>query len=73
MNKFVHADCMDVMHEYPDNVEQEKLYVVTDGNKLYLKEFDELNAIIIITFFFHLIVIDWIWKFLEVNYLGEDN
>ncbi|MGV3144950.1 DUF1642 domain-containing protein [Streptococcus parasuis] len=29
-------------------VEQEKLYVVTDGNKLYLKEFDELNAIIII-------------------------
>ncbi|HEL2041991.1 TPA: DUF1642 domain-containing protein [Streptococcus suis] len=29
-------------------IEQEKLYVVTDGNKLYLKEFDELNAIIII-------------------------
>lgn len=29
-------------------VEQEKLYVVTDGNKLYLKEFNELNAIIII-------------------------
>ena len=29
-------------------VEQEKLYVVTDGNKLYLKEFDELNAVIII-------------------------
>lgn len=29
-------------------VEQERLYVVTDGNKLYLKEFDELNAIIII-------------------------
>ncbi|HFI0465555.1 TPA: DUF1642 domain-containing protein [Streptococcus suis] len=29
-------------------VEKEQLYVVTDGNKLYLKEFDELNAIIII-------------------------
>ncbi|HEM6531233.1 TPA: DUF1642 domain-containing protein [Streptococcus suis] len=29
-------------------IEQEKLYVVTDGNKLYLKEFDELNAVIII-------------------------
>ncbi|MGQ7505863.1 DUF1642 domain-containing protein [Streptococcus suis] len=29
-------------------IEQEKLYVVTDGNKLYLKEFDELNEIIII-------------------------
>ncbi|MFZ7338817.1 DUF1642 domain-containing protein [Streptococcus suis] len=29
-------------------VEQEKLYVVTDGNKLYLKEFDELNAVVII-------------------------
>ncbi|MBO4109861.1 DUF1642 domain-containing protein [Streptococcus suis] len=29
-------------------VEQERLYVVTDGNKLYLKEFDELNAIIVI-------------------------
>ncbi|HEM3886563.1 DUF1642 domain-containing protein [Streptococcus suis] len=29
-------------------VEQERLYVVTDGNKLYLKEFDELNAVIII-------------------------
>ncbi|MDW8671946.1 DUF1642 domain-containing protein [Streptococcus suis] len=29
-------------------IEQGKLYVVTDGNKLYLKEFDELNAIIII-------------------------
>ncbi|HEL2312769.1 TPA: DUF1642 domain-containing protein [Streptococcus suis] len=29
-------------------IDQEKLYVVTDGNKLYLKEFDELNAIIII-------------------------
>ncbi|HEM4025169.1 TPA: DUF1642 domain-containing protein [Streptococcus suis] len=29
-------------------VEQELLYVVTDGNKLYLKEFDELNAVIII-------------------------
>ncbi|MDY7603047.1 DUF1642 domain-containing protein [Streptococcus suis] len=29
-------------------IEQEKLYVVTDGNKLYLKEFNELNAIIII-------------------------
>ncbi|NQP57753.1 DUF1642 domain-containing protein [Streptococcus suis] len=29
-------------------VEQEPLYVVTDGNKLYLKEFDELNAVIII-------------------------
>lgn len=29
-------------------VESEKLYVVTDGNKLYLKEFDELNAVIII-------------------------
>ncbi|MEI4381023.1 DUF1642 domain-containing protein [Streptococcus suis] len=29
-------------------IEQEQLYVVTDGNKLYLKEFDELNAVIII-------------------------
>lgn len=29
-------------------VEREKLYVVTDGNKLYLKKFDELNAVIII-------------------------
>lgn len=29
-------------------VKQEKEYVVTDGNKLYLKEFDELNAVIII-------------------------
>ncbi|HEM6592873.1 TPA: DUF1642 domain-containing protein, partial [Streptococcus suis] len=29
-------------------VEQEPLYVVTDGNKLYLKEFDERNAVIII-------------------------
>ncbi|HEM3474655.1 TPA: DUF1642 domain-containing protein [Streptococcus suis] len=29
-------------------VEQEPLYAVTDGNKLYLKEFDELNAVIII-------------------------
>ncbi|HEM3484931.1 DUF1642 domain-containing protein [Streptococcus suis] len=29
-------------------VEKERLYVVTDGNKLYLKEFDELNAVIII-------------------------
>ncbi|WP_449453278.1 DUF1642 domain-containing protein [Streptococcus suis] len=29
-------------------VEKERLYVVTDGNKLYLKEFDELNAIIVI-------------------------
>ncbi|MDG3136728.1 hypothetical protein [Streptococcus suis] len=29
-------------------VEQERLYVVTDGNKFYLKEFDELNAIIVI-------------------------
>ena len=29
-------------------VEKEQLYVVTDGNKLYLKEFDELNAVIII-------------------------
>ncbi|HFI0028286.1 TPA: DUF1642 domain-containing protein [Streptococcus suis] len=29
-------------------VEKEPLYVVTDGNKLYLKEFDELNAVIII-------------------------
>lgn len=29
-------------------IEQEKLYVVTDGNKLYLKKFEELNAVIII-------------------------
>lgn len=29
-------------------IEKEKEYVVTDGNKLYLKEFDELNAVIII-------------------------
>ncbi|WP_161942702.1 DUF1642 domain-containing protein [Streptococcus suis] len=29
-------------------VEKEQLYTVTDGNKLYLKEFDELNAVIII-------------------------
>ncbi|WP_156009741.1 DUF1642 domain-containing protein [Streptococcus ruminantium] len=29
-------------------VEKEQLYVVTDGNKLYLKQFDELNAVIII-------------------------
>lgn len=29
-------------------VEKEPLYTVTDGNKLYLKEFDELNAVIII-------------------------
>lgn len=29
-------------------IKQEKLYVITDGNKLYLKEFNELNAIIII-------------------------
>ncbi|MHC3682621.1 DUF1642 domain-containing protein [Streptococcus suis] len=29
-------------------VEKEKLYVVTDGNKLYLKKFEELNAVIII-------------------------
>lgn len=29
-------------------VEKEPLYAVTDGNKLYLKEFDELNAVIII-------------------------
>ncbi|MEE3691726.1 DUF1642 domain-containing protein [Streptococcus suis] len=33
---------------YGYEIEQERLYVVTDGNKLYLKEFDELNAIIII-------------------------
>ena len=31
-----------------DGYEVEKSYVVTDGNKLYLKEFDELNAVIII-------------------------
>ncbi|HEM3626037.1 TPA: DUF1642 domain-containing protein [Streptococcus suis] len=29
-------------------VEKEQLYVVTDGNKLYLKQFDELDAVIII-------------------------
>lgn len=28
--------------------EKEQLYVVTDGNKLYLKQFDELNAVIVI-------------------------
>ncbi|HEM5554702.1 DUF1642 domain-containing protein [Streptococcus suis] len=33
---------------YGYEIEQEKLYVVTDGNKLYLKEFDELNAVVII-------------------------
>ena len=27
----------------------------------------------VLTFFLHLIIIDWIWKFLEVNYLGETN
>ncbi|HEL2204335.1 TPA: DUF1642 domain-containing protein [Streptococcus suis] len=31
-----------------DGFEIEQSYIVTDGNKLYLKEFDELNAIIII-------------------------
>ncbi|HEL1827785.1 TPA: DUF1642 domain-containing protein [Streptococcus suis] len=43
-----HAD--DLLRAWLDGfeIEQEKLYVVTDGNKLYLKEFDELNAIIII-------------------------
>ncbi|CYV05271.1 phage protein [Streptococcus suis] len=29
-------------------IEKEQLYVVTDGNKLYLKKFEELNAVIII-------------------------
>ncbi|MGO0065825.1 DUF1642 domain-containing protein [Streptococcus suis] len=33
---------------YGYEVEKKPLYVVTDGNKLYLKEFDELNAVIII-------------------------
>ncbi|MDE1692867.1 DUF1642 domain-containing protein [Streptococcus suis] len=39
-----------VAHAWLDGyeVEKERLYVVTDGNKLYLKEFDELNAVIII-------------------------
>ncbi|MFI3107892.1 DUF1642 domain-containing protein [Streptococcus suis] len=36
------------MHLFGYEVERERLYVVTDGNKLYLKEFDELNAVIII-------------------------
>ncbi|HEM2742843.1 TPA: DUF1642 domain-containing protein [Streptococcus suis] len=36
------------MHLFGYEVEKEQLYTVTDGNKLYLKEFDELNAIIII-------------------------
>lgn len=27
----------------------------------------------VLTFLFHLIVLDWIWKFLEVNIDGETN
>ena len=27
----------------------------------------------VLTFFLHFIMIDWIWKFLEENYLGETN
>lgn len=43
-----HAD--DLLRAWLDGyeVEKEKLYVVTDGNKLYLKKFEELNAVIII-------------------------
>ncbi|CYZ52344.1 hypothetical protein PCO09_00475 [Streptococcus suis] len=26
-----------------------------------------------LTFFLHLIVIDWIWKVLEINFLGKEN
>lgn len=36
------------MHQFGYEVEKEQLYVVTDGNKLYLKQFDELDAVIVI-------------------------
>ncbi|HEL1765041.1 TPA: DUF1642 domain-containing protein [Streptococcus suis] len=43
-----HAD--DLLRAWLDGyeIEKEQLYVVTDGNKLYLKKFEELNAVIII-------------------------
>ncbi|HEM2714266.1 TPA: DUF1642 domain-containing protein [Streptococcus suis] len=43
-----HADDLLRAWLFGYEVEKEKLYVVTDGNKLYLKKFEELNAVIII-------------------------